>query len=924
MWEFVEKLSWVGCTDNINIVVQFDGSDQLNGNHQDKFWNEIPNNKNKQNIEGTTTRRFLVGKDTRGWDPSIILDDDCKNNTLVDLYDVTDWDPENTGKSHSGTWEANMADPKTFHEFISWGMDTFPSDRYCLYVDSHGDGVHGFGYDHRPDSGPTLNEKDLLTLEDIDSVSELMLKENKKIDIVMLQSCLMGNFEFNREFMKFCDHYVASENLMHITGNQDDKVLENLEKEPSWSPERLVKEYIDVEYHYSRDGIANPPWNIMDWNGNERLTISCINNSYLNNNDPFPLMRQMNDAILEGSRSNPGWYIPNLSYSLSRMNTDHYTSDLGYLQVDYPFFLDFWNDIEGPDDEFLPLIRNLSLEIGEILWNSDPSHRGIEYEKHDLSYFQRTRGIAVYCPSAFDKWRSMETEYGRSDFGRDTSWDLILDILHENHPPMVKIPEKIAFYPEESVFFTFDVTDLNGDIVEISIEETDAPFDILVADHLSIAFKTKMEDIGPYSVSVAFDDRNGSSVIRDFFFEILPFNIAPDIDDIRGTKGHPGEELILDLNITDPNPDDDLSVWFESTLRCDVWIDKDFRLHIMPGQAESGLVTVFVSDNNGSMVNTSFNVDIVTRNHPPSGPENISLSIKAGERAIHRFKYTDRNEDELSLEGASELSDWISASFDRELLIDTGPSNGDVGAWEFLLHLTDGRGGKIEIMLEIKVLLPDIPLLILPDIISVREREKLVLELESEYNGSGSVHFELLRGWNRFMRHQDEKLIVCPRDGDHGSYPMRIRTSVAGGGFSISEHVLKVKRNLSTLDVHLWFDPDKETYTPGENIRMGVEWSGYDSDLDLSICIMDGDRTILTVNDTYLTFIPEHVSDFTIMIMHDGVPLADNFEIKVSEEQPKEEPSILPSVIVVSSILVLVVTISLGSVSRRFFHQNDY
>ncbi len=42
MWEFIERLSWVGNTDSITIVVQFDGTDQLNGNHQDMYLERYP------------------------------------------------------------------------------------------------------------------------------------------------------------------------------------------------------------------------------------------------------------------------------------------------------------------------------------------------------------------------------------------------------------------------------------------------------------------------------------------------------------------------------------------------------------------------------------------------------------------------------------------------------------------------------------------------------------------------------------------------------------------------------------------------------------------------------------------------------------------------------------------------------------------
>ena len=321
MWEFIEKLSWVGCTDNITIVVQFDGSDVLNGFHQDQYWNNMQNNINNGIIpSSTSTRRFLVGMDpNKRWNPNLNLGTNCWHNTVNDplssytLWDVTNWDPRNTGKAHSSlNWEANMADSSTLFEFISWGMDTFISDNYCLYIDSHGDGVKGFGYDYRPNTNPTTTTKDVLNLSEIKTVSNLLSNENpsKTLDMVMFQSCFMGNLEFCTEFSSFADYYVASENIMHTTGNQDDKVLEQLDLNPSWSPARLAREFIDVEWTYSRDGNSTPPWNITDWatSGSVGLTFSNMNNSYLTTTNLLTQMSIMNTAIQNGVSAKPSWY----------------------------------------------------------------------------------------------------------------------------------------------------------------------------------------------------------------------------------------------------------------------------------------------------------------------------------------------------------------------------------------------------------------------------------------------------------------------------------------------------------------------------------------------------------------------------------------------------------------------------------------
>ncbi|MFW3145790.1 MAG: clostripain-related cysteine peptidase [Thermoplasmatota archaeon] len=922
MWEFIEKLSWVGCTDDITIVVQFDGSDQLNGYHQDMFWNDIPNNKIKDPIEGTSTRRFLVGKDSTGWDPSLSLQADCTNNTLVDLYDVTDWDPKNTGKAHDSLqWEANMADPLTFFEFLSWGMDTFPSDNYCLYVDSHGDGIHGFGYDFRPNSEPTTLTKDVISLEDIGTTADLMMGEDppKKLDMVMLQSCLMGNIESCYEFSRFSDYYISSENVMHLTGNQDDKVLKQLEENPSWSPSRLAREFIDIEYKYSRDGMSNPPWNIMDWDGKEKLTFSCLNNTYMSKTDIIEMIKGMNSALVRGAEQDPGFYVTNLRESISESSTDHYTNEFDYIQIDYYHFLQYWVEVEGPQDGTFPIIKDLSDGISRLLWNMDLCNRGIEYEKHDYSYFYRTRGISIYLPFSPIEWGSANSKYSNLSFEEDTGWGAVIDIIHKNHPPVVEPVEVLRSYPGEYVFYTFNATDLNGDLIDMTVEWTDAPFDISDLAYLSISYTATESQAGLYNARLKFDDRNGSYSTTEMRIEIMPFNIPPEIEAVPPQTAFVGEEFSYRLSISDDNPGDELNLWCIYSGTGESWIDDDQILRILPFKDDIGVQTVkvWLSDNNGSRANISFPLTVGLRNHPPLGPELLEYRIEAGDRDTQRAVFIDSDGDTLNVDEGSWNPDWLDISMINglaccpphvayDLVLDIHPDNNDLGSWEFTLEVVDGRGGLSEVVIKIEVVGSPPPLLKLSDEIILGEREEHSFLLETDYDRNGTIIYEIRSGARDFITLDGDVLKLAPVDGDKGTCTLVINTMIVGGSFSQSDHIVHVERNLSTLEVGMEVFPMKESYQIGDRIHVEVSYSGYGADLEFLISLTQNGEMIDQASGTDAFFILPDLSEFKVTVSLEGQELEiDPISVHVAEKETIEEGgSISPFVFIPSIVLV--------------------
>jgi len=904
MWEFIEKLSWVGSTENITIVVQFDGSDQLYGNHQDMFWSEIPNNAGDSPITPTSTRRFLVGKDTLGWNTSLVLQSDCYNNTVVDLYDVTDWDPASTGKAHaSPNWEANMADPVTLHEFISWGMDTFPSDHYCLYVDSHGDGVSGFGYDHRPDGGETSLVKDVLNLSDIEKVGDLLLQEEppKRLDIVMLQSCLMGNMEFCYEFSRFAGHFVASENVMHITGNQDDRVLEELDKDPSWSPDRLAREYVYVEYLYSRDGITNPPWNIMDWIGRERLTFASLNTSFLAGSDMMGQISRFNRAMVSGVDSDPGWYLPHLRSSLSAENTDHFSNDFDYVQVDYYRFLHYWTGMVGPDDGIFPVLRQAAVNISDLLLCDDPTPHMIEYEKHDLERFERTTGVSIYLPFSPTEWGKMSSEYRNSSFDVLTGWSAVIDLLHTNYPPVVQPVDDVKTYPGRVVEVPINVMDLNDDEVEMSLEWTDAPFMVSLLPGPVISFNATEEEVGVYEIDLRFDDDNGSFSILAIHVDIVPFNIPPYIEDIPDLEIYAEVEFTRQLNVSDPNPNDVMNVTADYNGTGECWVDEELVLHLIPEMEDIGTreILISVTDNNGSAADLKVIVLVKLRNGPPEGPEEFRITIEAGDKYAQTVNYSDPDGDTISLKLLSNPLGWMEFSFSDSLYFYLLPTTDLLGSHNITIQLIDGRGGFLNVSFSILIIPCQTFEVLLPKTLTVRERELFEIPIFTDYWGNGTVDYEIESEIVDFIDVRSDYLKVRPKDGDAGTYPISIRTMVIHGSSVVTQHSIIVERNLSTIKVKIDVVPFKETYHVGDIVSVGVTYTGYNAELDLGLIFTVDGNTIYETDRSRTSLTLFMASDTTITVDHDidGLEI-DPVVLHVEEKDVSSGPSIFPLIFV--------------------------
>jgi len=156
--------------------------------------------------------------------------------------------------------EVNMADGSTLVDFVTWGIQTFPADRYMLILSDHGMGWPGGWSDPAPansDSGraPLVSALggDFLYLSEIDQALTDIRQQTglDKFDIIGLDACLMSQLEVYAALEPYAHIGLASEEVEPSLGWAYTAFLETLVDDPNMSSQELaaavVSSYVDQD-----------------------------------------------------------------------------------------------------------------------------------------------------------------------------------------------------------------------------------------------------------------------------------------------------------------------------------------------------------------------------------------------------------------------------------------------------------------------------------------------------------------------------------------------------------------------------------------------------------------------------------------------------------------------------------------------------
>jgi hypothetical protein len=211
----IVEMEYIGSSEDVNIVVQFDRWDGY----------DAPDMDDESNGDWESAKRFYITRDCNG----TLKDHEIHSPAVEDLGEI------------------NTGDPDELVSFVEWAMTNYPAENYALDIWDHGGGVAGVAYEQScPDYCYSFgNEPDKLTLPEIDwALNEITNNGQDKLDIVGFDACLMSTIEVVEVVYPYADIMLASEILEPGTG-WDYTFLEILIDEPETTASELGAEIVN-------------------------------------------------------------------------------------------------------------------------------------------------------------------------------------------------------------------------------------------------------------------------------------------------------------------------------------------------------------------------------------------------------------------------------------------------------------------------------------------------------------------------------------------------------------------------------------------------------------------------------------------------------------------------------------------------------
>lgn len=141
----------------------------------------------------------------------------------------------------------DMSSPAALTEFIQWGKQTYPADRYAVVLWSHGGGW-------KADKVSRGALQDLGSREAMMSVKDIAaaIRNAGGVDLVNFDACLMAMYEVAYELRDAAKVMVGSEEVIPGYGNPYDKVVNRLVANPSQDAATLAKGIVQDYMDYYR------------------------------------------------------------------------------------------------------------------------------------------------------------------------------------------------------------------------------------------------------------------------------------------------------------------------------------------------------------------------------------------------------------------------------------------------------------------------------------------------------------------------------------------------------------------------------------------------------------------------------------------------------------------------------------------------
>jgi hypothetical protein len=204
----------------------------------------------------------------------------------------------------------NMGKPSTLSDFIVWGTQEFPAEKYVLILWDHGGGIHGFGNDEMYG----MDETDLD--EFAVALSSAYQETGIIFEVIGFDQCLMATIEVAAVIENYANYMVASEEIEPGHGWDYTAIISSLKNNPNQDGKSLGKVIADSFVEHTKDFD-----NYWGTNSHRIITLSVVDLSKIDSlvNTWGQLDNSLNQEINAGN----GYY-----YSLALADSERYHVDV--------------------------------------------------------------------------------------------------------------------------------------------------------------------------------------------------------------------------------------------------------------------------------------------------------------------------------------------------------------------------------------------------------------------------------------------------------------------------------------------------------------------------------------------------------------------------------------------------------------------
>jgi hypothetical protein len=305
--------------------------------------------------------------------------------------------------------------PSTLSDFIRWGIETSPADRYILLLWDHGGGpVYGYGYDEFQPYTATLT---------IDEIRTALQDGGVYFDLIGMDCCLMSSLEVCCALYDFCDYTLLSEDFEPGCGWSYEGWLSALAKDPAIDTPALSRIAIDDSIRAAE----------RSSDADDGMTLALIDEAYMTllypawvefayQNEETLLSRNYSQLRESTGRAHPrldravsGWFSDD-GASLD----DYYITDVLSLAA---------NISSKASDALCAALDQTIVYYGATSGETTLSGLSVTLPYGDDAFYRELR--RVFLNAGFDddyvtwlqKFVSVKTETAFFDFGDWNGWD---------------------------------------------------------------------------------------------------------------------------------------------------------------------------------------------------------------------------------------------------------------------------------------------------------------------------------------------------------------------------------------------------------------------------------------------------------------------------------------------------------------------